>query len=175
MTPAETGKLIAIIKSQYQHKFVIEAMTNVTWHELLNEPPVIPFEAARHAAMTWMKDNDWPPSVKDLRDLIASQVVGIPDADEAWRHLQDWLKAGYPSMTNDRRPPLPDLTGKAVKEIGGTSMIRNADKPEQVRERFRKAYDRLRREQVAVMDVPASLTAIDRGTRKALPEKGRVA
>lgn len=152
MNESQALQLIGIIKSQYQHKFVIEAMTAMTWMDLLNQEPAVPFEAARSAAMAWMRDNDWPPSVKDLRDIIATQVSGIPDADEAWKHLQKWLKAGYPGMP-DNRPPLPALISATVKELGGTIMIRNAEKPEQMRDRFAKAYDRRRRELVAVTPI----------------------
>lgn len=173
MTPAETGKLISMIKSQYQHKFVIEAMTAITWNELLNQDPVIPFEAAKQAALTWMQDNDWPPSVKDLRDIVASTVVGIPDADTAWKHLTDWLKAGYPGMPN-RQPPLPPLIADTVRDLGGTSMIRSAEKPEQMRERFARVYDKRRREQMARISVVQSLAdrdALNGGDRVAIESK----
>lgn len=161
MNNDETMQLISVIKSQYQHKFTIEAMTAITWMDLLNQHPPIPFEAARQAAMVWMQNNDWPPSVKDLRDIVASTVVGIPDADTAWTHLNQWLKAGYPGMP-DNRPPLPMLTAETVRELGGTSMIRNAEKPEQMRERFTRAYDRRRREQVQSADVLESWSKQDR-------------
>ena len=123
----------------------------------------------RLAAMTWMRDNDWPPSVKDLRDIIASQVVGIPDADEAWRYLQQWLRAGYPGQTVDNRPPLPDLIGATVKEMGGTSTIREMG--EKARPKFDAVYNRRRRDQVQAANVTESwdrLTAVDAGTRKAI-------
>lgn len=169
MNNTDVIKLVSIIKSQYQHKFIIEAMTYVTWEELLNAPPAIPFDAAKSAAMTWMRDNDWPPSVKDLRDIIASQVVGIPDADAAWKYLQDWLRAGYPGMTVDKRPPLPELIGATVKEMGGTSTIREMG--EKARTKFDHVYNRLRRDEVQAANVTESwdrLTAVESGTRKAI-------
>lgn len=166
MNQSETTRLISIIKSQYQHKFVIEGMTAITWHELLNQQPVIPFEAAKQAAAIWMRDNDWPPSVKDLRDIIATTICGIPTADEAWRDLQDWLKAGYPGMTVDRRPPLPPLVGETVKEIGGTSLIR--EQGDKARAKFDAAYNRRRREQVATTNVTEAWTALAEPERKAI-------
>lgn len=173
MNQAETVKLISIIKSQYQHKFVTDTMTAITWMQLLNQEPVIPFEAAREAALTWMRDNEWPPSVKDLRDIIAATVVGIPDADAAWSYLGQWLRAGYPGMP-DNRPPLPELIAETVKELGDTSMIRNAEKPDQMRDRFTKLYDRKRREQVASTSVVQTLAdrdALAGGDRLAIESK----
>lgn len=152
MNEKQTLELLSVIKSQYQYKFVIEGMTAITWMTLLNDEPAVPYEAAHKAALTWMRDNEWPPSVKDLRDIIASQVSGIPDADEAWTHLQSWLKAGYPGMP-DNRPPLPELIRATVKELGGTIMVRQADKPEEMRKRFAAAYNRRRREVVAVTPI----------------------
>ena len=173
MNNDETMQLISIIKSQYQHKFTIEAMTAITWMDLLNQEPAIPFEAARMAAMTWMRDNDWPPSVKDLRDIVASTVVGIPDADAAWSQFAKWLKAGYPGMP-DKRPRLPELIRETVRELGGSFMFYNADAKDDMRGKFIKLYSAKRREQVATTDVteawearteigPGGRVAIDRG------------
>lgn len=152
MNQTETVRLISVIKSQYQHKFVTDGMTAITWMALLNDEPAVPFEAAHKAALTWMRDNEWPPSVKDLRDIIATQVSGIQDATAAWNHLQKWLKASYPGMPNSL-PPLPQLIRETVKELGGTIMFRNADKPEDMRKRFSAAYNRRRREVVAVTPI----------------------
>jgi hypothetical protein len=166
----ETARLLSVLKGQYQHRFHIDAMTAGVWMELLNQPPTIPYEAAHSAALVWMRDNEWPPQVKDLRDIIAEKLCGIPSADSAWKHLQDWLKAGYPGLP-DKRSPLPDLIAESVREIGGTLMIRQAEKPEAMRERFAKAYERRRRDQVQATDVAAAWTALDGGTVRALPGK----
>jgi DNA-binding NtrC family response regulator len=169
MKESETKKLLAMLRAQYQHRFVIDDVTQMVWHGLLNEPPELPTQAVYNAAMTWMRDNEWPPQVRDLRDIIASQVVGIPDADAAWRHLQDWLKAGYPNRTVDNRPPLPDLIGATVKEMGGTSTIREMG--EKARTKFDHVYNRRRRDEVQAANVTESwdrLTAVDSGTRKAI-------
>ena len=165
MKLSETKKLLSMLRAQYQHKFVIDDVTEVVWHGLLNEPPEVPAEAVYQAAMTWMKDNEWPPQVRDLRDIIATTICGIPDAEEAWRIIEDRLKRTYPGMTNSL-PPLDPLIAESLRAVGGTHNARN--EPEATRKRFMAEYGKRRREQVAVMDVPASLTAIDRGTRKAI-------
>lgn len=167
MKLSEVTRLLSSLKSQYQHKFVIDANTAGVWLELLNQHPVIPYEAAHQAALVWMQDNDWPPSAKDLRDIIAERVVGIPDAATAWTQLQDWLKAGYPGMP-DRRPPLPALIADAVREIGGTSMVRNAERPDKVRDQFVRAYDTRRRAQVAASNVTEAWAAVSGEQRKAI-------
>lgn len=152
-----------MLRAQYQHRFVIDDMTELVWHGLLNDEPPIPADAAFKAAMAWMRDNEWPPQVRDLRDIIATQVSGIPDADAAWTHLQSWLKAGYPGMP-DNRPPLPDLIRDTVRELGGTIMVRQSEKPEEMRKRFAAAYNRRRREVVAVTPIrPADGPALSGG------------
>lgn len=171
MNAQETSRLLSVIKAEYQHKFVIDRMTAGVWMELLNAEPAIPYQAAHQAAIAWMKHNDWPPSVKNLRDTIAETVLGIPNADEAWNHLQRWLRAGYPGMP-DNRPPLPSLTAQACRDIGGTSMIRNSEKPEAIRQRFTERYNRLRREHVDTADVGEAWTALGAGNLVALPRKG---
>lgn len=173
MNEAQTLQLIGIIKSQYQHKFTIDGMTAVTWMDLLNTEPAIPFDVARQATMLWIRDNDWPPSVKNLRDIVASTVVGIPDADAAWAQYSKWLKAGYPGMP-DKRPRLPELIRETVSELGGAFMFYNADAKDDMGGKFRRLYDKKRREQVATTDVteawearteigPGGRVAIERG------------
>lgn len=174
MNKTETTKLLSVLKAQYQHKFSIDAMTAGVWMELLNQEPMIPYAAAHQAALIWMRDNEWPPQVKDLRDILAETLCGIPNADVAWNQLQDWLKAGYPGMP-DTRPPLPILIVESVREIGGTFMVRNTERPEATRQQFIKAYDRRRREQVRSADVASAWTALDGGNVRALPRKGEVA
>jgi hypothetical protein len=170
----QTSKLLAILKGQYQHRFVIDDMTELVWMELLNQPPAIPYEAAKAAALAWMRDNEWPPQVKDIRDIIAETLCGIPGADAAWNHLQQWLKGSYPGIPNNL-PPLPVLIVETVRELGGTSMIRNAEKPDAMREKFARAYDRRRREQMQITDMAAawgdSGPAVDAGNVRALPRK----
>ena len=51
MNQTQTLQLISVIKSQYQHKFVIDGMTAITWMALLNDEPAVPFEAAHKAAL----------------------------------------------------------------------------------------------------------------------------
>jgi len=159
---SETLKLLSVLKAQYQHKFVIDKMTTGVWKELLNQSPAIPYAAAHQAAMIWMRDNEWPPQVKDLRDILADQLCGIPNAQVAWKQLWDWLKAGYPGMP-DTRPPLPALIAESVREIGGTSMVRQTEHPEKMLDRFTRAYDRRRRDQVLVTDIGAAWNALDNG------------
>lgn len=168
MNKTETTRLLSVLKAQYQHKFHIDAMTAGVWMELLNQPPMIPYQAAHQAALTWMRDNEWPPQVKDLRDIIAETHLGIPNADAAWNQLQTWLKGSYPGIPNNQ-PPLPSLIVEAVREIGGTSMIRNEG--DKMREKFGKAYDRRRREQMRSDESATALTALDGGTVRALPGK----
>jgi DNA-binding NtrC family response regulator len=175
MNQSDTVKLISVIKSQYQHKFITDAMTAITWMELLNAEPSIPYDAARQAALVWMQNNDWPPSVKDLRDIVASTVVGIPDADAAWTHLTKWLKAGYPGMP-DNRPRLPVLIRETVTELGGSSMFYNAEAKDDMRGKFTRLYERKRREQVATTSVTEAWEArgeIGPGGRVAI--EGKVA
>lgn len=162
MNTVETSKLLAAIKSQYQNKFTSDTVAVATWMELLNQQPAIPYAAAHHAAMLWMRDNEWPPQVKDLRDILAEHLSGIPNAHVAWKQLWDWLKAGYPGMP-DSRPPLPALIVEAVREIGGTSMVRNTRDPEKMLETFTKAYNRRRRDQVQITDIAAAWNALGTG------------
>lgn len=150
MKQSETKKLLSMIRAQYQHKFIIDDMTELVWHGLLNDGPALPAEAVYKAAMTWMRDNEWPPQVRDLRDIIASEVSGVPNAEEAWASLWKWLKAGYPGMP-DNRPPLPDMIRASVKEIGGTSLVRELG--DKAHDRFVNAYNRRRREYMAVTPI----------------------
>lgn len=173
MKQSETKKLLSMLRAQYQHKFIIDDMTELVWHGLLNDEPELPPEAVFKAAMVWMRDNEWPPQVRDLRDIIASQVNGIPDADAAWTHFSKWLRAGYPGMP-DKRPPLPELIRLTVKELGGSSMFYNADNTDRMQKKFVDLYSRKRREQVSTTNVteawearteigPGGRVAIDRG------------
>ncbi len=175
MNQTETARLLSVLKAQYQYKFVIETMTAGVWMEMLNQSPAIPYAAAHQAAMIWMRDNEWPPQVKDLRDILAEHLSGIPNAHVAWKQLWDWLKAGYPGMP-DTRPPLPALIAESVREIGGTSMVRTTEHPERMLEKFTRAYERRRRDQVQAVDVAAAWAAratpaIDGPAVTALPRK----
>jgi len=162
MNQTETTQLLSILKAQYQHKFQIDTVTVGVWREMLDQPPAIPFSAAKFAALAWMRDNEWPPQVKDLRDILADHLCGIPNAQVAWKQLWDWLKTGYPGMP-DTRPPLPALIAESVREIGGTSMVRQTEHPEKMLDRFTRAYDRRRRERVLVTDIGAAWDALDNG------------
>lgn len=166
MKESETKKLLAMLRAQYQHRFVIDDVTLMVWHGLLNEPPALPTDAVYQAAMTWMRDHEWPPQVRDLRDIIAATVCGIPTADEAWKTLWDWLRAGYPGMTVDKRPPLPPLIGATVKEIGGTSLVR--EQGDKALPKFEAAYNRRRRAEVATANVTEAWAAIGEPERKAI-------
>ncbi len=168
MNKTETARLLSVLKGQYQHKFVLDSMTAGVWMELLNQEPVIPYDAAHQAALLWMRDNEWPPQVKDLRDILAETLCGIPNADVAWKQLQDWLKGSYPGMP-DTRPPLPILIAESVREIGGTFMVRTTERPDATREKFARVYNRRRRDQVQATDVAAAWTALDGGNVRALP------
>lgn len=163
MNQTETRKLLAMLRAQYQHRFIVDDMTELVWLGLLNDEPALPAEAVYKAAMVWMRDNEWPPQVRDLRDIIASTVGDIPTADEAWQQLCERIRVTYPGIPNDL-PRLPDLICDAVQEVGGTRIIRQSEKPEDTRKRFVAAYERRRRVAVQGLDVSGAYAVTDGAT-----------
>lgn len=166
MNDPEVKKFLAVLAAAYDNVAITDATIQV-WKMALNNPSPIPYDAAMFALTRWIPVNKWAPKPVELRDIVAEQVCGLPSADEAWNHLQRWLKAGYPGIP-DSRPPLPDLTAQTCRDIGGTSMVRNAERPDQMRARFAERYERLRREQMQVADVGQSWRALSAPERKAI-------
>lgn len=168
MTEDETTALLAYLKAAFSTFEVTDAVIRV-WQVSMNRPTPIPFAAAEFAVMEYIPVATWPPKPVDIRAIVEEKVCGLPSVDAAWRQVERSMRENYPGHPV-RYTPDP-LVLDAARVIGGIHMLRNAPSDrdyERLRERFRFAYEELRRARAEIADIDAAWHALSAGERPAL-------
>ena len=150
MNDAEVNKLIAILNAHAPHHQITDE-TYTIWAWALED---IPFDAATFAVRDWVKHHKHFPYPVELREAIVGALLDLPDADTAWAMVQARIKATYPGFPAPRWD-VPEAITETVQDIGGIYNLRQSERPERDRERFRSVYNEARAEAIKRVDVTA--------------------
>jgi hypothetical protein len=123
-------------------------LTLQAWHRTLADCPYAETQAALDE---WMRVEKWAPDPSELRDMVATRVLGLPDAEEAWRIAQVAIDVYYPGFTNDHTH-LPDAVRNAVRAIGGIHNLKMSEDRQADREAFMRVY-KIERRRIVSMTV----------------------
>jgi hypothetical protein len=178
MNRNETQQLLTALKSLDPGGFVtVDNSTIDVWTAVLNREPVIPGGAAMMTAFDVVaRPNQRFPTPGDFRVMVAEVVCGIPSVEDARRQIERSMRENYPGHPVKYTPD--QLVLEAARSIGGTYMFRNAQSERETADlwrRFATVYDLMRAERLELADIAAeytALSALQRGTLTALPEKG---
>ncbi len=103
----------------------------------------------RATAKTILSEAKFFPKVADVREMafrLQADVMGVPDAYQAWNMVKKWMRLP-PTMFRDgrryRRKPLPPIIQRAVDGIGGVDMLSMSENETADRARFVDAYNNL--------------------------------
>ena len=161
MQPNEVLQLIGLVKARYQAKFQHTPSVEQMWNMVLDD---VPLEPCKTILADWFKTEDWPPDPAYIRNKVLDTTSGLPTPEEAWQMVQQRIKNTYPGMPAEAWDA-PGQVQAAAKDIGGIYLIRQAEKPDAMRQRYEDAYRR-RRDSIRSLQVA---TAVD-APRKQLKE-----
>jgi hypothetical protein len=154
MNQQDVDRILTVIKARYGPKFRYDRMTTTAWHMVLDD---VPYEETMIVLRDLMKQEEWAPDPATLRNTVLDTTSGLPTPSEAWQMVQQRIRNTYPGMPAeawDAPQPIQD----AAKDVGGIYLIRQAEKPEAMRQRFEDAYRRRRDE---VRAARSEMKAID--------------
>jgi hypothetical protein len=160
MTGDEVSRLLAVIRARYPTSTLWDqdaALTVQAWHRTLADCPYAETQTALDA---WMRVEKWAPDPAELRDAVATRVLDLPDADDAWDLARGAIASYYPGFANDHIA-IPDAVRNALRSIGGIHNLWMSDDRQADREAFLRAYGIERRRIVAtaLLDRPAMAAA----------------
>ena len=135
MEKLDTAQVISVLAASYPNWSVTEATIEV-YHELLGD---LDGDLVKKAARDWAMAEKWPPTVADLRSMVAEMSGYLPPAPEqAWSEVMSVIRV-YGSSRK-----IPEWSHEAVAQAVNCIGYRNicaSEKVEVVRAQFLKAYD----------------------------------
>lgn len=138
MNEQEVDRILTVIKARYGPKFRYDSMTTTTWHMVLDD---VPYEETMPVLRDLMKQEEWAPDPATIRNIVLDTTSGLPTPAEAWQMVQHRIKSTYPGMPAETWDA-PGQVQAAARDVGGIYLIRQAEKPEAMRQRFEDAYRR---------------------------------
>lgn len=137
----------AVFAAKMQTYFPKEGLLNTqqaieSWYEMLND---IPYPTAMAVLKQWVTNNEWSPTIADIRKLSTNMRVGEPQPwEDGWKRLLCAIrKYGY-MREKEILASLDDVTRKCVDVIGLQSICA-AEESEQAyrRKEFKEIYERM--------------------------------
>jgi hypothetical protein len=155
MTMDETARLLAVTRARYPLSKLWDQPAELTlqgWYRVLADCPYAQTDAALDE---WMRTETWAPDPAELRDAVATRVLGIPGPEEAWDMALAAIHGYYPGHDNSWIS-LPDAVRNAVRSIGGLHNLKMSEDVQGDREAFLRVYavERRRIVATAVLDHP---------------------
>lgn len=155
MTKQETAQLLITIRQMYpmmakQENSQQEQMVQIqAWQAMLSD---LDYKEVQKALFAWGQTETWPPTIADLRRLIAGTQGGL-SASEAWGLLMDSVRRyGYYQQEKGLEA-LPDGVRRVAKRLGYGSICQLEERElRTMYAQFRDAYnadqDRLKRDAI---------------------------
>lgn len=154
-------------------KFEISDDRVLLWHELLED---VDFATALVALKKLMLENEFPPSIAEIRRAIAE--VTTPESErleagEAWAQVRQAIRAFGYYRELEALESLPPAVAEAVRAIGWQEICAT-EEPEVVRAQFMRIYESIRKRRMEKALIPVRLqehiAALSAGRElKALP------
>jgi hypothetical protein len=149
------ARLLLVVTARYPTSKIVqqdEALTVKAWHMTLAD---VPYEAAERALAQWFKSEKWAPDPSELRSVVAGEILGLPEVEEAWGIARGAISAYYPGF--NVKLDMPDPVRQAINSIGGLHALKMSERPDKDRDAFMRAYaiERKRAVEMAVLDRPA--------------------
>lgn len=152
MTEQETARLLLVIAARYPTSKAVhedESLRVKAWHMTLAD---VAYADAERALVQWFKTERWAPDPSELRNRVATDVLDLPEIDDAWARVKTAIAIYYPGFGNSYQ--LPEPVRRAVNAIGGIHMLKMSENSGKDREAFARAYavERKREIETAILD-----------------------
>lgn len=118
------------------------------WCDLLAD---LPFEAAKAAAVHLLRTSSYPPTVADIRKMVAEMIDPLPSAEDAYLEARE-LARSYSPYTQAPLAASCSLIAKAISVIG-IETLAYTDNSEYVGREFRRVYENLRDREIRARQI----------------------
>lgn len=150
MKESDVVELVTLFQARYPNaKWAENAITYRVWFDMLHD---LPAPLVAQVVPDMMKQSPFPPDPAEIRARLFAESGLLPEPDVAWGMVVERIKG----QREVKDTPYP--VNLCIKELGGTFMLRNSERPEQDRERFIKAYAAKRKQ---VMVDPQAVSMLD--------------
>lgn len=130
------------------------------WHAALHD---VPHELAQRAAHQILREDQYLPEPSRVRELALQGILRLPDADQAWRAIEDAKSNGRGIRALGHSDAAIKALLDAVDALGGMYVLRTSETPARDRERFYKLWPDIRRRYLSLAwpEVYKALTGED--------------
>jgi|JI9StandDraft_1071089.scaffolds.fasta_scaffold44891_2 hypothetical protein len=139
MTPADVAEIIAMLKARWPRSAWGEdpLLEVKMWHMALAG---VTLPQVQKVLPSIVQHSEFPPDPSEIRSAVFTASGKGPMPEAAWGQVQRWLSKDIEFVE------LPEPIKQAVRDIGGTYNVRNAEKPDNTRRSFIEAYKERRKE-----------------------------
>jgi hypothetical protein len=132
MTPAETTKVLALLKASYPRQAV--GRDNMKAYALMLGD--LPFADVQRAVVRHVAESNWFPSIAELREAATGAASSAPDFDEAWAEVCSEIRR----VGNYGRPEFSHPAVAAAVDAVGWRNLCLSTTPGVERAAFRDCY-----------------------------------
>ena len=147
MRQTDAARLVGIIRAAWpQGMFPPESVA--VYAKAISD---LDLDAVSAAVDELVKTRTYLPSIAAIREMVAEQVCGLPAAEDAWLEVETAIRRfdGGDSKTWTWGWSSPAV-GKAVRSLGGVSVMHEAPQLGFVRRDFIDAYGKFRKQAIGI-------------------------
>ena len=140
MDKKEFAVLVAVVRDAYPTaKFLKTDESMKLWYDMLQD---LDFELASRALSEYIKANKFPPTIADIRQLAAEQLIGEdPGWSTAWDEVRKAISSYGYHRADEAMDSLSLIIQTCVRRVGGFSYICRSQAQAADRAAFREAYE----------------------------------
>ena len=137
------------------------------WYHALQD---LPYQAISIALGKWVATEKWPPSIAELRSMVAEVTRGkLPEWGEGWAEVSQAIRRYGWAREKDALASMSPVTRAAVQQMGWMDICQS-ENPETIRAQFRQLYQINSQRETEDRQLPAAMkdTIAQLGSRLAL-------
>lgn len=154
MTFDEFKTLAKGLKSAYTTpNFLPDEYSIKVWYKFLAD---LPCDLATICIEKYIATNKYPPTIADIREIVASMIVGTSDWSESWKNVTRFISLyGMPNEAKAYEA-MDKNTREAVKRLGWKNLCMSQNQMAD-RANYRMVYEAVVKEQKDSLALPDNL------------------
>jgi hypothetical protein len=154
MTFDEFKTLAKGLKSAYTTpNFLPDEYSVKVWFKFIED---LPSDLATMAVQKYISTNKFPPTIADIRGMVADMMTGSSDWSESWKQVTRCIALyGMPSESK-AYDVMDEYTREAVKRLGWKNLCMSQNQTAD-RANYRMVYEAIIREKKDQLSVPENL------------------
>lgn len=154
MTFDEFKTLAKGLKSAYTTpNFLPDEYSVKVWYKFLED---LPCDLATMAVQKYISTNKFPPTIADIRGMVADMMTGSNDWSESWKQVTRFISLyGIPNESK-AYDSMDEYTREAVKRLGWKNLCMSQNQTAD-RANYRMVYETITRERKDQLSVPENL------------------